>query len=275
MLFIRGNQGCTRADITRELRGGIISKKTIDRIVDEMIKDGRVHEEKLPRNHKLYLNEDNLLASVPLELGEFGDGFDRLLFYIAQNLKNIHENKFQDTSNEELLKIHDASFISLLQCINILDKVSNLYMTYSIIEWPKKMKDEEDLKKLFSFTFNKLADLRSRLSNTFRQTFSEPFLHLGNTPSLRKTYATELLEESVGRFSEANLQKESEPLISSIWRIHKGINGWAFPEPGLYKWNFSYDEGYKRFLDLCKQNPGQRRDNLTPEEFERIHHGVT
>jgi hypothetical protein len=23
-------------------------------------------------------------------------------------------------------------------------------------------------------------------------------------------------------------------------------------------------------LELCKQNPNQRRDNLTPEEFERI-----
>ena len=170
--------------------------------------------------------------------------------------------------------MHDANFTSPLQCVNILDKVSNLYMTYSIIEWPKKMKDVEDLKKLFSFMFNKLVDLRLRLSNTFKQTFSEPYSQLGTMPSLRKTYATELLEESVGRFNEANLQKESEPLISSIWKIHKEIEWWAFPEPGLYKWNFSYDEGYKKFLDLCKQNPDQRRDNLTAKEFERIHHGV-
>jgi hypothetical protein len=271
MSFIRGNQGCTRSDIAKELRGGIISKNTIDRIVAEMIKDGRVHEEKLSRKHKLYLNEDNLLVSIPLQLDEFGGAFERLLFYIAQNLKNIHENKFQDRGKEELLKMHDANFTSLLQCINILDKVSYLYMTYSIIEWPKKMKDEEDLKKLFSFTFSKLADLRLRLSNTFRQTFSEPYSQIGTTLPMMKTYATKLLEESVQRFNEANLKKESEPLISSIWKIHKDINWWAFPEPRLYKWNFSYDGGYKKFLDLCKQNPDQRRDNLTPEEFEKIH----
>jgi uncharacterized membrane protein (Fun14 family) len=30
---------------------------------------------------------------------------------------------------------------------------------------------------------------------------------------------------------------------------------------------------YKKFLNLCKQNPDQRRDSLTPEEFERIHSG--
>jgi hypothetical protein len=268
---IGGNQGCIRADIIRGLKGSI-SKRTIDRIVNEMIKDDRVHVNKLPRDHKLYLNEDNLLVSVPLQLLEFGDGFERLLFYIAHNLKNIHENKCQNRSNEDLLKTHDANFTSLLQCINILDKVSNLYMTYSIIEWPKKIKNKEDLKKLISFTLNKLADLRLRLSNTFRQTFSEPYSQLGNLSSLRNIYATELLEESVGRFNEANLQKESERLISSIWKIHEDINGWAFPEPGLYKWDFSYNEGYKRFLDLCKQNPDQRRDNLTPEEFEKIHH---
>lgn len=26
-----------------------------------------------------------------------------------------------------------------------------------------------------------------------------------------------------------------------------------------------------KVIELCKQNPGQRRDNLTPEEFERTH----
>lgn len=89
------------------------------------------------------------------------------------------------------------------------------------------------------------------------KTFSE----IGNMPILRETYATDLLEQSVERFNLANLHKESEPLISSLWNIHKDI-AW---------WNFSFDEGYRRFIELCKQNPGQRRDNLTPEEFERTH----
>lgn len=39
--FLRGNQGCTKADIRRGLNG-IISKNTIDKKVDEMIKDGKV-----------------------------------------------------------------------------------------------------------------------------------------------------------------------------------------------------------------------------------------
>ena len=76
------------------------------------------------------------------------------------------------------------------------------------------------------------------------KTFSE----IGNMPILRETYATDLLEQSVERFNLANLHKESEPLISSLWNIHKDIAWWAFPEPRLYKWNFSFDEGYRRFI---------------------------
>jgi hypothetical protein len=103
------------------------------------------------------------------------------------------------------------------------------------------------------------------------QTFSEVYSQIGNIPTLRETYITELLEESVEKFNKANLKKESEPLLSSIWKICKNIEWWAFPEPRLYNWNFSYDEGYKKFMDLCKQNPDQRRDKLIPEGFEKIH----
>jgi hypothetical protein len=144
-------------------------------------------------------------------------------------------------------------------------------MAYSIIDWPKKVQDEETLRKLFSIVFNKIADLRLHLSKTLMQTFSEVYSQIGNMPTLRETYATTLLEESVEGFSKANLKKESKTLFSSMWKIYKDIQWWAFPEPRLYKWNFSYDESYEKFLDICKQHPNQCKDNLTPEEFEKIH----
>ena len=270
MQYLGGHQGSTKSDIARGLRG-IVSKKTIDKLVNEMIEDGIIEmkkEKRNARNIKLYLKEDNLLVSVNLQLDEFVNAFESLFFYIIENIKNIRTNKFPDKSDKELSAMDDANFYSLLQCINILDRVSNAYTAYAVIVWPKRMQDEEDLKMLFSLVFNKLASLRLYVSKTL-QTFS--YSQFGNLPSLRETYATDLLEQSAKRFNNANLQKESEPLISSIWNIYKGIEWWAFPEPRLYKWNFSIDEGHNRFLELCKQNPKQRSDNLTPEEFERIH----
>jgi hypothetical protein len=188
-----------------------------------------------------------LLVSVPLQLDEFETAFKTLLNHIVQNIKNIRTGKLSDKSEEELLKMDDANFYSLLQCIRILDKISNAYTAYSVIKWPNKMQDDKDLSKLFSYTFNKLAELRFHISKTLRQKFSKVYSQVGNMPLLRETYATELLERSVDRFNNANLRQESQPLISSIWKIHKDIEWWAFPEPRLYKWSFSAHEGHEKF----------------------------
>jgi hypothetical protein len=270
--YLRENQGSTKSDITRGLNG-IIAKTTIGKLVDEMIESQIIEikkEKENARNRKLYLKENNPLVYVTLQLDEFGYAFENLLYYIIENIKSVRTNKFPDKSNEELQAMDDANFYSLMQCINVLDRISTLYLIYATTEWPKKIVDKEDLRSLFSVAFDKLASLRLHVSNTLKQTF-ESNSQMGNLPILREAYATDLLELSVERFNAANLQKESEPLISSLWNIHKDIMGYAFPEPRLYKWNFSYEEGYGKFLELCRQNPDQRRDNLTPEEFERIH----
>jgi hypothetical protein len=231
-------------------------------------------EKENSRNHKLYLRENNLLVSVPLQLDIFETAFKTLLSHILQNITDTRANKFPDKIKEELSKMDDANFYSLLQCIQILDKISSLYTTYSVIEWPDKMQDDKDLRELFSYTFNKLADLRFHISKTLIKTFSKIYSQIGNMPLLREAYATALLEQSIQRFNNANLHQESQPLISCIWNIHMGVERWAFPEPLLYKRSFSFHEGHEKFIELCKQNPNQRKDNLTPEEFETIHRAI-
>jgi hypothetical protein len=272
--YLRENQGSTKSDITRGLKG-IIAKTTIGKLVDEMIESQIIEtkkEKENARDHKLYLKENNPLVYVTLQLDEFVYAFEKLLYYIIENIKYVRTNKFPDKSNEELQAMDDANFYSLIQCINVLDRISTLYLIYATTEWPKKIVDKEDLRSLFSLAFDKLASLRLHVSNTLKKTFSESNSQMGNLPILREAYATDLLELSVERFNAANLQKESEPLISSLWNIHKDIMWYAFPEPRLYKWNFSYEEGYGKFMELCRQNPKQRKDNLTSEEFEKIHH---
>ena len=84
------------------------------------------------RDHKLYLKNDNLLVSVILQLGEFENAFENLLYYIIGNIKYIRTNKFPCKNNEELSPMDDAAFLSLLQCVNILDRVPNVYTAYAV-----------------------------------------------------------------------------------------------------------------------------------------------
>jgi hypothetical protein len=275
--YIRGHQGCTKADLTRGLKG-IISKKTIDRLVAEKVSSDVIEIKKKKensRNHELYLKEENILVTTILQLTDFGDAIEELFWIIVQNIIQIRTNQGVYQTYEGASQLDEANFYSLLQCINILDKVSYVYMTYSTLIWPRKIQDETTLRKLFSITFNKLADLRLYVSKTLMQYFSEIYSQIGNMPTLRETYGTLLFEESLERFNKANLEKESEPLILSMWKIFKDIEWWAFPEPRLYNWNFNYHEGYKKYLDFCKQYPKQRRDNYTPEDFRKYHERPT
>jgi hypothetical protein len=140
----------------------LFQKKTIDKLVDEMVENGIIEVKKdkeNSRNHKLYLKVDNPMVFVHLQLNEFGSAFENLLYYIIQNIIKIRTNQFSYQS-EDRSKMDDANFSSLLQCINILDKMSYVYMAYSTIDWPKKIQDEEILRKLFSIVFSKIADLR-------------------------------------------------------------------------------------------------------------------
>src|SRR5207244_9611571 len=124
-----------------------------------------------------------------------------------QKIIRIRINYIPHQNKEEIFKMDDVNFYSVLQCISILDKISYLYMTYSTTDWPKKMQDENDLRKLISITFNTLADLRLYVSKTLMQYFPKYYCQLGNLPTWRETYATTMLEQSVERFNKANLEK--------------------------------------------------------------------
>src|SRR5215211_5827571 len=109
--FIKGHQGCTKADMTRGL-SGIISKKTIDKLVDEMVKDNIVEikrEKQNSRNHKLYLKEDNMLVSVTLQLNEFEHAFESLFWIIIQKIIQLRTNQSPYQSEEDRSKMDDAN----------------------------------------------------------------------------------------------------------------------------------------------------------------------
>src|SRR4051794_7435788 len=85
--YLGEHQGSTRSGITRGLKG-IVAKRTIDKLVNEMIEDQIVtikKEKENARDIKLYPNEDNILASVTLQLDEFVNAFEGLFYYIIEN----------------------------------------------------------------------------------------------------------------------------------------------------------------------------------------------
>jgi hypothetical protein len=66
----------------------------------------------------------------------------------------------------------------------------------------------------------------------------------------------------IDTFNNSDVGKDSEPLLNSLWKIYEFCYENAFPEPLLYHWNFKYNEGYKKFIELQKQHPDQTYSNF-------------
>jgi hypothetical protein len=54
------------------------------------------------------------------------------------------------------------------------------------------------------------------------------------------------------------MQKEIESTLDSLWSIKKVYLQYAHPEPGIFKWNYDYEEdGWRKLLELQRQHPEQ------------------
>jgi hypothetical protein len=76
----------------------------------------------------------------------------------------------------------------------------------------------------------------------------------------RILYATEKMMTSYGTFVKFGMQKEIESLLDSLWKINFDYQEYAFPEPGIYGWNFKYRDGnynWRKLMKLQKEYPDQ------------------
>ena len=93
------------------------------------------------------------------------------------------------------------------------------------------------------------------------------------TNAWRKLYAMENFAKHVKVFKDSNMEKESEPLLNSIWNVYDECKESAFPEPRLYNWDYNFNEGWKKFVELHRKHPEQTVDNY--REYYEKHHGTT
>jgi hypothetical protein len=111
--------------------------------------------------------------------------------------------------------------------------------------------------------FGKIADIQLFLSESIKKNdtidpdlqtlvrFSEPRDNIGikGITSLLKIF------ERLGKNSEI------EDVIDALWSITKEIQGYQYPEPTLYNWDFDYDvDDWRKLVKLQLQHPNETLD---------------
>ena len=214
--YIIDHQGCTKADLERDLAQRI-PKGTIYKLVNVMIKEGVLIEQKHDKKSiRLFVNKNNLLASVPIELEQFKSALDAL--FDKTNEKITFPSIFGISPNIASDRISQLSEERLSLFLRMVDSI----LIRSIVKWPKRIQDKETLKKLYYTVFIKISDI---LIDIAEQREIPSFL-------LESTVEKLAIEKLRGggslylywqNFRKYGIQKEIDNVIDALWNLDKEI----------------------------------------------------
>ena len=262
--YIKNNPDCNKQKVVNALDGQL-SRVPILHTLKELKKEGIISESKEKQNsrdHKLNVNAGNIVVSVSQEIDELEKAFFSLFKSIKKKYDAVYSsanstNTYKGNIQDDVSKIVDL----LWESSSIFYEIVNVYLLRSVILWPKKVQDKDVLKKLYSIVYTKIADISLRLSEVLKLHSALDYSPLFYTNTWRNVYATENFAKHVKLFKDSNMEKESELLLNSIWNVYDECKESAFPEPRLYAWNYNFNEGWKKFVELHMKNPKQTYDN--------------
>jgi hypothetical protein len=229
--YIINHQGCTRADLEKGLEARM-SKKTIHKWVAEMIEEEVIHEEvkKNSRNRKLYINENNLLVSVPRDLDQFKSAYISLYDNITEKIivpsmfVGCFPEQFDISGTIPIEKISQLSDEILSVFFRMVDSV----LLTSIMEWPKRIQDKEDLKSLYQTAFTKIVDMLLEIAE-YHETPKSIMNYDMRKLAIKKLEGGGSLFKYWEKFKGYGMRQEIEKVIDSLWNIDKPI------QPIVYK----------------------------------------
>jgi hypothetical protein len=273
--YIANNPGCNKQKVVKALEGRL-SRVPVLKIIEEIEQDdivNRLTDRENSREHKLYVNNNNIVVTVSNELKEFEEAFFSSFRKVKEKFEALYLETWtqysSDLSKCDLSKMHPiVNLISEL--FHIFYEVVDIYMIRSMMVWPKKIQDRDILKKLYSIIFTKIADMQLRMSDLLSTTVAGDFNPINQLSIRGKIYSTKKLMEHFDNFRNCNMEKEIEQVLNSTWRISNEYKQVVYPEPNLFKWDFNYQiDDWKKLIKLQKQHPDQTFPNLVNEQLKQ------
>jgi hypothetical protein len=226
-----------------------------------------------------YSNPKDMVSTVSKEIDEFDRTFFDLLERVIEGFEKAKIidgvlDTYPSSDGKEPIHLKAAKE-SLLQLLDIFYEIINVYTLRSTILWPQKINDKNILYKLNSIVFNKITDMHKVLHQALGSFHSGKFNSDFVNYLAGSLYAARAFSKYYNTFKSSGLQRESEPLMDSIWSLYDEVKDWAFPEPSMYRWDFDYNkDGWKKFLEIQGKNPDQTSDNYYRNYMSRYGPGL-
>ncbi len=167
--YVGSNQGCNVEDVVRGVKN-YVSRVTVFKILSSLKHEGAItrQEDKLNRrDHKLFVDNENPLISLPKEFDEFKKYYYPLLETVRKEVEECLSYSERDGY------ILNQYFGHLTNLGLIFGEFIRIYNTRAFLVWPKQIKDIESLRNLYMLLFSQVLEIRGEISKVFRSLFSD------------------------------------------------------------------------------------------------------
>lgn len=225
--YIRENEGLSKEEIVRGVKG-CGSRITILKHIDILEENNLILPRKEKPNsqiYKVYINKDDIKASLYLELSNLINSFSKLLDASMIQFESI-EAKFKGLDEDaqwpwirRWLKVEEELLGPLLQ-IFILNY--NIFGVVKAFEWHNEISDEKTLSDLYFMSQNFLQEIQRKLFDKVKQLYvfrnynekdmSFDLLNYNIEPSI------ETFSRMFHVFQKWELENEFSPIMEMLWK---------------------------------------------------------
>jgi hypothetical protein len=219
--FISNNQFCNSEDIVKGVKNHI-SRVLVFRNLRGLVADGAVRDNRINRrDHRYSVDENNLLVQIPKQLDDFKQAYFLLI--------DKYRERFSVPGNKNKVSIFQK-YGEFTDILSIYESVIQLYLWCGIHVWPKKIRDNESLSKLYTLLFSKLSEIQLNLAEKSRAILKEYDMIEGMITSYSVPTVTKksLLKSS----KKAHSVKELNAVMGFIDSIKSSLDNEAFNTAG-------------------------------------------
>ena len=277
--FLVNNPGCSKGDLVRGVKN-IVSKRPLEKILQELKRDDLVKIEKEKPNsraYKLFLCSENILIVLDNQIRDFNEEFKKLLQKVEAVIPELNLLPFTNKENR------DKNFIMILFYeqlpLFILKYLMQCFLLKSIAVWPKIIQKKEIISKLNSLVFTEISKTVSDYSNFYNTKLSKSNIHNENyNPNISDELTK--LENNILYFAffllickKKGIAKEFENIVDKIWLINSDVQIYLHPE--AIRYNLSYEYGkddWRKYLKLYRQKIEELKNNKKQKLSDFIDH---
>jgi hypothetical protein len=258
--FIRSNPYCNAEDVVQGVKDDI-SRVTVFKVLRRLIESGAVksnlqnEQKRNSRDHKLFVDENNPLVSLPLELEKFESAYFKLLYEALPKIQLImdqREAKALDPTMKRKLTSQLATLLAGL--LELFWTMVYVCLFQFLFLWSQKISDKKVLQQLYSVVSSKIGDMQIQLSEAIKVTGGgETILDTALQIKIRHELQ---FGGYLYSFKQLGVEKEIESTLDSLWRLIGDLQPNVYPEPKLYGWSFNYGkDGWRKLMRLLEQHP--------------------